>query len=143
MCSISETFSLKTIDELLKQCCVPLPMQLYLRHAMRKPALCICKNKGADQLRGNREADQRLCFRYMGSSIPLLPKSEISSLKPSSMDVQPGSCRIWSETPKTVFSQRGSFTSHFFEYRNEPRRQNNQGFRHGPTRKYEGCYLSS
>ena len=31
---------------------------------MRKPAFCICKNKDADQLRGNREADQRLCFRY-------------------------------------------------------------------------------
>ena len=29
---------------------------------MRKPAFCICKNKDADQLRGNREADQRLCF---------------------------------------------------------------------------------
>ena len=32
------------------------------------------------QLRGNREADQRLCFRYTDSTIPLLPKSEISSL---------------------------------------------------------------
>ena len=29
---------------------------------MRKPAFCICKNKDADQLRGYREADQRLCF---------------------------------------------------------------------------------
>ena len=28
----------------------------------RKPALCICENKDADQLRGNHEADQRLCF---------------------------------------------------------------------------------
>ena len=27
-----------------------------------------------------READQRLCFRYTDSTIPLLPKSEISSL---------------------------------------------------------------
>ena len=46
---------------------------------MRKPAFCICENKDADQLRGNREADQRLCFRYTDSTIPLLPKSEISS----------------------------------------------------------------
>ena len=38
---------------------------------MRKPAFCICENKDADQLRGNREADQRLCFRYTGSTIPL------------------------------------------------------------------------
>ena len=47
---------------------------------MRKPTICICENKDADQLRGNREADQRLCFRYIDSTIPLLPKSEISSL---------------------------------------------------------------
>ena len=46
----------------------------------RKPDFCICENKDADQLRGNRQADQRLCFRYMDSTIPLLPKSEISSL---------------------------------------------------------------
>ena len=45
-----------------------------------KPAFCICENKAADQLRGNREADQRLCFHYIGSTIPLLPKYEISSL---------------------------------------------------------------
>ena len=40
---------------------------------MRKPAFCKCENKDADQLRSNREADQRLCFRYMDSTIPLLP----------------------------------------------------------------------
>ena len=40
---------------------------------MRKPAFCICENKDANQLRGNREADQRLCFRYLDSTIPLLP----------------------------------------------------------------------
>ena len=68
---------------------------------MRKPAFCICENKDADQLRGNREADQRLCFRnidstipqlpkFRDSTIPLLPKSEISSLLPSSVVVQPG-----------------------------------------------------
>ena len=47
---------------------------------MRKPAFCICENIDADQLRDNREADQRLCFHYRDSKIPLLPKSEISSL---------------------------------------------------------------
>ena len=47
---------------------------------MRKPTFCICENKYADQLRGDREADQRLCFRYIGSTISLLSKSEISSL---------------------------------------------------------------
>ena len=35
--------------------------------------------KHVDQLRGNREADQRLCFRYFDSTIPLLLKSQISS----------------------------------------------------------------
>ena len=41
----------------------------------------ICENKDADQLRGNREADQRLCFRrYTDSTIPLLTKYEFSSL---------------------------------------------------------------
>ena len=53
---------------------------IYLSLVMRKPAFCICENKDADQLRGNREADQRLCFRYTDSTIPLLSKSEISSL---------------------------------------------------------------
>ena len=47
---------------------------------MRKPVFCICKKKDADQLRSNREADQHVRFRYLDSSIPLLPKSEISSL---------------------------------------------------------------
>ena len=70
---------------------------------MRKLAFCICEKKDADQLRGNREADQRLCFRFKDSTIPLLPESEISSLQPSYVDVQPGLCRTWSETPKTVF----------------------------------------
>ena len=47
---------------------------------MRKLTICICENKDADQFRGNREADQRLCFRYLGSTMPLLPKYKISSL---------------------------------------------------------------
>ena len=47
---------------------------------MRKPAFCICENKDLDELRGNREADQRLCFRYVASTIPLVPKYKILSL---------------------------------------------------------------
>ena len=35
----------------------------HMSHHMGKPTICICENKGADQLRGNLEADQRLCFR--------------------------------------------------------------------------------
>ena len=38
-----------------------------MSHVMRKPDFCICENKDADQLCGNRTADQRLCFRYTDS----------------------------------------------------------------------------
>ena len=51
----------------------------HLSRLMGKPTICIGENKGADQLRGNREADQRLCFRYSDSTIPLLLNSKISS----------------------------------------------------------------
>ena len=47
-----------------------------LSRVVRKPDFCICENKDADQLRGNRTADQHLCFRHMDSAIPLLSKSE-------------------------------------------------------------------
>ena len=36
---------------------------------MRKPAFCICENTVADQLRGNRAADQRFSFRLHSPSI--------------------------------------------------------------------------
>ena len=70
---------------------------------MRNTAFCICENKDADQLRGDRAADQRLCCRYTDTTIPILHKYEISSLQPSCVVVQPGLCRTWSETPKTGF----------------------------------------
>ena len=57
---------------------------------MRKPAFCIWEDKDADQLRGDREADQRLCFRYTDSTIPLLTKCEISSFLPPCVIAQPG-----------------------------------------------------
>ena len=64
---------------------------------MRKPVFfCIFKNKGADQLLGYHASDRRLCFRYLNSTIPLLPKSEISSFKPSSVAVQPSLCQVFS-----------------------------------------------
>ena len=46
---------------------------------MRKPTIRICENKDADQLHGNRKADQRLCVRYTDGTLLLLLKSEISS----------------------------------------------------------------
>ena len=53
---------------------------VYYEPRREKTGFLHCENKDADQLRGDREAGQRLCFRYTDSTIPLLPKSEISSL---------------------------------------------------------------
>ena len=39
---------------------------------MRKPAFCICKNKGAYQISSNRAADQNLCFSLIDSTMHLL-----------------------------------------------------------------------
>ena len=50
----------------------PFCLNFRVSRVMRKPTFCICENKDADQLRGHCEADQRLCFRYMNSSIPIL-----------------------------------------------------------------------
>ena len=41
-----------------------------LSRLLGKPTICIGENKDADQLRSNREADQRLCFRDSDSTIP-------------------------------------------------------------------------
>ena len=57
-----------------------LPFHLHMSRVMRKPTFCICENKGADQLLGNRKADQPLCFCYIESTITLLSKSETSTL---------------------------------------------------------------
>ena len=72
---------------------------LQTSRVMRKPDFCLGENKGAGQC----EADQRLCFRCMDSSIPLLSKSKISTLQPSSVAAQAGLCQTWSKTPKTGF----------------------------------------
>ena len=47
---------------------------------MRKPTFCICEKKDADQLRGNREADQRLCFHYKDNTIPYFLKQNFKPL---------------------------------------------------------------
>ena len=76
---------------------------------VRKRTFCICENKDADQLRGYREADQRLSFRYTDSTIPLLPKSKNSSLWQSPVAVQPGLCQTLSESTLLVFPRCGSY----------------------------------
>ena len=84
---------------------------LSLSRLMGEPTICICENKDADQLRGNREADQRLCYRYTDSTLPLLFKSEISSFQPASVTAQPNLCQTCSETTLLVFPRGGSFVS--------------------------------
>ena len=86
-------------------------MSVYLSLVMRKPAFCICENKDADHLRGNREADQRLCFRYTDSTIPLLPKYEIS--EPQAILCGCTARFVWDlvgNPEDRFFSQRGSFS---------------------------------
>ena len=63
----------------------------YLEQINRKTVVVffICKNKDADQLQSNCEADQCLC--YTDSIILLLPKFGISSLL-----FQASSCTAWS-----------------------------------------------
>ena len=80
---------------------------------MRKPDFCLCKNKDADQLCSNCTADQHLCFHYTDSTIPLLSKFKISSLWPSSVILQAGLCRTWSETKLWFFSCLNHFCSPF------------------------------
>ena len=73
-----------------------------------KTGFCICENKDADQLRGNREADQRLVFaiRIVQSLFYLNPKFQASShllWLYSPVCVGPGR-----KSRRPVFSQRGS-----------------------------------
>ena len=71
---------------------IVLVIDINMSRCTRKPAICICKNKGADQLRSNCEADQHFCFRYMDSTIPLL-KSVTSNFYPSSVAAHAGLCQ--------------------------------------------------
>ena len=61
----------------------------HMSRDVRKPDFCICENEDADLLRGNRKADQRLCFRYLDRTFILFSKSQISSLLSSSVAAQP------------------------------------------------------
>ena len=70
----------KCISNLDSVCTGKVSQNIQISRVVKKPVFCICENKDADQLRGNREADKRLCFRHMDSAISLLSKSKISSL---------------------------------------------------------------
>ena len=85
-----------------------------MSHPIGKPTICINENKGADQLRINCEADQRLCFRYSDSTFPLLLKSEISSFKLFSVLVQVSLYRTSSDTTLLVFPPGSSNVNYTF-----------------------------
>ena len=85
---------------------------------MRKPACCICGNKGADQLLGNCTADQQLFFF---TTIPLLLnlKCHASShllWRYSSVCFRPG----WKPRSQ-VFSYRGLYMLYISEFHINPR----------------------
>ena len=69
---------------------------LHMSRVMRKTAFLFAQKKAqisctvTVQLHSNHAADQRLCFCNVDRTIPLLPKSKISRLQPSSMVLQPG-----------------------------------------------------
>ena len=50
--------------------CTKVQQNLNVSRRMGKATICRCENK---------DADQRLCFRYSDSTIPLISKSKISS----------------------------------------------------------------
>ena len=81
---------------------------------MRKPT-CICETKGADQLCSNCTADQYLCFRYTGSTIPLLLKSEISGFYFASVTVLAGLCQAWSEPQIVGFLMQSLISKIFYD----------------------------
>ena len=72
-----------------------------MSRCFRKPTIGTCENKAADQFRSNCVDDQRLCFCYNDSIIPLL--KSLSSFLPASMPVQ-----LSSETTLLALSRRGS-----------------------------------
>ena len=113
---------------------------------MGKPTICVGKNKDADQLRGNREADQRLCFRYSDSTVPLLLKSEVSRFYLCSVLVQAGLCLTCSETTLLVFPRGGSFQSSvimcFQKIFNEPVHEKTNNLGSDQVRHKLGCTIT-
>ena len=74
------------IKEVGENLCHPISYVFQKKHdnmslVMRKPAFCICENKDADQLHGNREADHAFVFAtWIVQSLYFLnPKFQISN----------------------------------------------------------------
>ena len=70
---------------------------------MRNPTYAVTKAKISFAV--TCEADRRLCSHYTDRTISLLSKSKVSSLYLSSVLVQLGLCRTFSEPQIVVFPQ--------------------------------------
>ena len=81
-----------------------------MSHVLRKTAFCICENKDTDQLCGTRKADQRLCFHYIESTVPLLPiYTKFQSSSHLLWLYSPVCVRPGPKSRRPVFSQRDSY----------------------------------
>ena len=74
---------------------------------MRKPAFCICENKGADQLRA---ADQRLYFRYI---------AEIQNFKPQTIFCGCTARFVLDLNPEDRFSRVAAHYEFLYMYNND------------------------
>ena len=72
----------------------------HLSRIIRKPTICIRKNKDTDQLRSYCEADLPLCFCYRDSIIPLHLQPPVIFCGPAAWFL----CRICMETILMAFS---------------------------------------
>ena len=66
-----------------------LSHKAHMSLVMRKPDFRIYENKDADQLCGNREADQRLCFRYTAQFVSDLVRNPENQLSLTRLIIEP------------------------------------------------------
>ena len=74
----------------------------HMSQVMRKPDFAYTKTKPQISC-SHCTADQCICICYMDSTLPLLLKSEISSLWLFSLTLQASLCLAWFEIPKPCF----------------------------------------
>ena len=70
---------------------------------MTKPAFAICEQQRRRSACASAQSGSVFLVRYLGSIIPLVSISEISSLYLASLAAQAGLCLTLSQTPKSGF----------------------------------------
>ena len=95
-------FQIDVFERALEECDYGGPKLPSAHETANKLRGASCANLCFAYMRKQAQVDQRLWFRYIDGTTPVLPKSSASShlLWPR---VQPGLCRTWSATPKTGF----------------------------------------